>query len=258
METIEKTNTNRSPLLQPIINRDYTRGLGQNSHSSEPGAASPGPVKDNEPVNTPGPGAGQTNFNKPSSEPIPGGDTTKQFAFNEENDTESDLKDGETGPEVTIPTGSARTFANTIGNLVQIYLPKATYGYVKIDIENIRMNVEKGMLGFQWIDHFGHINEDAEKALQIPDDVIKMWKAALQHYLEYKQVAFANPETEFWVATGVLLTDQGIRTYSLKKQLESYVQQALIDSHPESYVKQPVKEEKNEKTSTHDEERRAA
>lgn len=254
METIEKTNTSRSPLLQPIINRDYTKGLTVNPSGPEPAAA--GPAKEKEPITNPGPGA-QTNFNKPP-EPTAGGDTTKGFAFNEDTDNSSDLKDGETGPDVTIPTGSARTFANTIGNLVQIYLPRATYGYVKIDIENIRMNVEKGLLGIQWIDHFSKMNEDAEKALLIPDDVIKMWKAALQHYMEYKQVTFANPETEFWVATGVLLTDQGIRTYSLKKQMQEYVQQALIDSHPESYVKQPVKEKENEKTSTHDEARRAA
>jgi nitrogen regulatory protein PII-like uncharacterized protein len=255
---IQKTDTMRSPLLQPVIQRDYTKGLTFNTGAPLGAAAQQQKpeVIPEIPGNVTGQGASKSpDFSKPVDGPAPG-DDTKSFSFDEDTGKESDLKEGETGPAVTIPTGSARTFANTIGNLVQIYLPRATYSYVKIDIENVRMNVEKGRLRYDWIDVFKEMNKSAEEGLQIPDESIKMWKAALQHYLEYKQYAFANPETEFWVATGVLLTDTGIRTYSIKRQLEDFMRQALAELNPEGYTK-PEQKKEPDKTDN-DEQRRAA
>jgi hypothetical protein len=260
MATIQKTDTNRSPLLKPIINRDYTKGMQYNSPEPKPQ-----PAPDKPPVIpasddvTPGP---QPNFDKPPqephNEPHPG-DETKSFTFNEDNDNPGDLKEGETGPGVSIPAGTARTFANTIGNIIQIYLPRAAYAYCKIDMENVRMNVEKGHLGFNWIEPFGEMNKSAEEGLKIPDESIKMWKAAFQHWLEYKNIALANPDTEFAIATTVLLTDLGLRAYGIKKQLEDYMIQALKDSHPERYtVKSPIVTPEPKKEETNEPERRAA
>jgi hypothetical protein len=234
--TIQKTNTSMSPLLQPVVTREYTKGFsnipGAEQNISKPPIETQAPPVTN---NNPAPGP---NFQKPptvnekSFDSPPGDDQTKQFSFDENTDNESDLQDGEQGPGVTIPAGTARTFANTIGNLIQMYLPKATYGYVKIDIDNVRMHVEKGNLTFNWIGTFTEMNKSAEEGLQISNEAIKMWKAAFQHYLEYKQVAIANPETEFFVATAVLLVDQGARAYGIKRQLEGYMKEALEQNQP--------------------------
>ena len=86
-----------------------------------------------------------------------------------------------------------------------------------------------------------------------------MWKAAFQHWLEYKNIALANPDTEFAIATTVLLTDLGLRAYGIKKQLEDYMIQALKDSHPERYtVKSPIVTPEPKKEETNEPERRAA
>jgi len=256
MSTIVKTDTAKSPLLQPVIQRDYTKGLNINqppdqqkppvqpaqsnqTASPEPGAAKPGETQTH-------------NFDPPQN------DTTKEFSFDELNENPSDVQEGET-PGVTMPAGSARTFANFVGNAIQIYLPKATYGYVKIDMDNVNMNVQKGYLTMNYVDVFTEINKSAEESLKIPDENIKMWKAAFQHYLEYKQVAFANPETEFWAATALLLGDQAVRTYGLKKHMEKLMKEALESSNPGMFAKtkNPVVENDNNKKTNQDEARAA-
>jgi hypothetical protein len=238
---IQKTDTSRSPLLKPVIQREYTKGM--NFDAPKDNLSSPAPEPPNQPVTGPKP-----NYTPPPPGPTPTPtdpinkdiqDNTKGFAFDEVNDNPSDLQENESA-DTKIPAGTARTFANTIGNMVQIYLPRATYGYVKIDMESVRANVEMGNLTINWIDAFEEMNKQAEQALQIPDETMKMWKSAFQHYLEYKNIKAANPETEFWIATGVLLTDQGIRTYGLKKQLEQIMQQALEASNPGSMKQQPA------------------
>lgn len=254
---IVKTDTAKSPLLQPVIQRDYTKGLNVSQPVNQEQKPPVADTQTKEPVNTstnnPKPGEAQThNFDPPQN------DTTKEFAFDEINENESDVQEGE-DPGVTMPTGSARTFANFVGNAIQIYLPKATYGYVKIDMDNVTMNVQKGYLTLNYVDVFTEINKSAEDSLKIPDENIKMWKAAFQHYLEYKQVAFANPETEFWAATALLLGDQAIRTYSLKKHMEKLMREALESSNPGMFAKtkNPVTENDNKTKPSKDEARAA-
>lgn len=229
-----KTDTSKSPLLKPVIERDYTKGFEINQPAAEPAPGpepSPGP-KAASPGPSPGPQKGpEMNFNKPE------GDFTKEFSFDAPVDNDSDLQDGEAGPGVSVPMGSAKTFANFVGNAIQLYLPKATYGYVKIDIDNAIVNVEKGYLQGKWIDTFRKINENTEEALKIPDESIKMWKAAFKDWLEYKQMAFANPETAFIAATILLLADQGVRAYSIKKQNEKFMRDAIEESNPGLIVK---------------------
>jgi hypothetical protein len=233
---IQKTDTSKSPLLTPVIERNYTQGLGGGlSGNSDKQPSGHVNTEKTEPQTGPG---SNPNFQPPppgSSNAGPGhsgNDETKSFSFDEETEAGSDLKDGEQGPGVTMPTGSARTFANFVGNAIQIYLPKATYGYVKIDIDDVIMNVEKGNLLHKWVDVFENMNKSAEEGLKIPDENIKMWKAAFQHWLEYKQVELANPTTELVAATILLLGDQAVRAYSIKKQMAKYFKDAIEDSNP--------------------------
>jgi hypothetical protein len=233
MAKIQKTDTSRSPLLQPVIERDYTRGLAS---SVQPGAQGGGetvspPPGEPQPRPQPQPGTSAgttppTESQKPNYNPPPD-DTTKSFSFDEDNTSASDLHDGEPAPPLTMPPGSARTFANFVGNAIQLYLPKATYAYVAFDMNNVVFNVEKGNLTSNFIEVFRGMNEGAKEALKIPDDNMKMWKAAFQHWLEYKQMTFANPTTELIAATMLLITDQGIRVYSLKKTFERYMKEAI-------------------------------
>lgn len=254
MSTIVKTDTAKSPLLQPVIQRDYTKGLNGNQPPNE---VQKPPVEPNQTAGAQ-PGATKPGEAQPHNFEPPQNDTTKEFSFDEINENGSDVKDGEE-PGVTMPTGSARTFANFVGNAIQIYLPKATYGYVKIDMDNVTMNVQKGYLTLNYVDVFTEINKSAEEALKIPDENIKMWKAAFQHYLEYKQVAFANPETEFWAATALLLGDQAVRTYGLKKHMEKLMKDALESSNPGMFNKKTNQEAENtNKNKTTQDESRAA
>jgi hypothetical protein len=250
MSVIHKTDVVKSPLLQPVVHRDYTAGFNFNEAAGAKPAdttqkPSPEPeIKGGAPNFTPplgptsGPGSG-------GSQPVDDG--TKPFSFDEETDNPSDLGEGD-NPSLTMPTGSARTFANFIGNAVQIYLPKASYGYVKIDMSDIRMNIENGYLTLNFLDVFETVNKNSEEALKIPDENIKMWKAAFQHYLEYKQVTFANPETEFWAATALLLGDQGIRIYSLKKTNEKLVREAIAGCNPGIFEKKAPQSNEQKET----------
>jgi hypothetical protein len=253
---IQKTDTSKSPLLKPVIQREYTKGMNFDAPKDN---LSGGPTP--EPPIPPTAGA-KPNFTPPPSPP-PGPDqpgpfnkdiqdNTRGFAFDEVNDNPSDLQENENA-DLKMPAGTARTFANTIGNMVQIYLPRITYGFVKIDMESVRTNVETGNLTINWIDAFEDMNKQAKQALQIPDEIMKMWKSAFQHYLEYKNIKAANPETEFFLATGMLLTDQGIRTVGLKKQMEENMQRALEASNPGSMKQQPQKTQPvNSKTQNDD------
>jgi len=239
MSVIQKTDTSKSPLLEPVTQRDYTKGINFNTKGSGP---APAPVPD------PGPGPatgsatsplpGENTGPKPNFTPPAGDDNTKPFTFDSETDNASDLLAGEEGPGINIPAGSAKTFANFVGSAIQTYLPKATYGYVKIDMENILVNVEKGTLTGNWIETFEKINKNTEEALKIPDESIKMWKAAFKDWLEYKNIEAANPTTAFVAATVLLLSDQGIRAWSIKQDNEGYVRQGIEASNPGTFSKE--------------------
>jgi hypothetical protein len=263
MGEIQKTDITKSPLLKPVIAREYTRGLDSGGIKGgekppDQGTDKTGTAGGPEPGSASGPGATEQkpNYNKPAD------DGTKAFSFDEPTENKSDLGEGETGPGVNIPMGSAKTFANFVGNAIQIYLPKATYGYVKIDMDNVIVNVDKGYLVGKWIDTFTTINKNTEEALKIPDESIKMWKAAFKDYLEYKQLAFANPETAFWAATALLIGDQGVRAYSIKKQNEDFMREALEESNPGLIIKKgggqrPGENSETQKTVPNGEEKRA-
>lgn len=245
---IQKTDVKKSPLLTPVIERDYTKGIG----STQPSQAAASPPA-GEPKEQPKPGAaqepGEGQQQQKQTSPPPGDDYTKPFEFDKDTETASDIGDDGEGPGVSMPAGSAKSFANFVGDAIQLYLPKATYGYVKIDMENVIVNVEKGNLTTNWIDAFEKINKATEEALKIPDESIKMWKKAFKDYLEYKSLTFANPETTFWAATALLLGDQGIRVYQIKKTNERYMLEAIAASNPE-LLKSPVQPRNEVKTET--------
>lgn len=235
---IQKTNIAKSPLLTPVIQRDYTRGLninepvsngspGGNTSINEPIIQPPTPGN-SEPRPMPGAGSSQR-FN------IPPADETKDFVFDDIPDA-ADINDDDHADALGITSASAKTFANFVGDAIQIYLPKLTFTYSKIDIESVIVNIQKGMLSLDWKDTFETINTRTEEALKISDDVIKMWKKAFKDFLEYKKVA-VGPEAAFYGATAVLLADQGIKTYQLKKSNEEYMRQALQHCNPHLFIK---------------------
>jgi hypothetical protein len=239
---MEKTNTSKSPLLKQVIERDYTKGINITDPSpSEPVSSTA------QPQPKPGAAAGPT----PGAPPPPKfniPDDTKAFTFDEVSGDPSDVSADDTGGGIGISSASAKTFANFVGDAIQMYLPKLTYGYSKIDIENVIVNIEKGLLTKNWLDAFVHINANTEEALQISDDAIKMWKKAFKDYLESENIAFANPKTALILATVVLLADQGVKAYQIKKANEEYMRQALEKSSPGIFQKQVIVQP--EKTET--------
>ncbi len=228
MPDFQKTDIAKSPLLTPVIERDYTKGLENFNLDPPQGSQEPKPKPEpNQPQPGQKPPTGQT---KP-----PVDDFTKGFAFDEEPADPSDTAEGESLDGVNFPAGSAKTFANFAGDAIKIYLPRLTYGYAKIDIDNVIFNVQQGNLENKWITAFTQINENTEQGLQIPDETIKMWKKAFKDYLEYEKMSFANPKTTFIIATIVLLSDQGVRAWQIKKQNEKFMEEALKQTSPEKF-----------------------
>lgn len=227
MPTFEKTDIAKSPLLTPVIERDYTKGL-ENLNLEPPEGSQQQPPPNPDPKSGQKPPTGQT---KPQD------DFTKGFSFDEEPADLNDVNDGDSmaGDGVGVPMGSAKTFANFAGDAIKIYLPKLTYGYAKIDIDNVIFNVQQGNLDNKWIAAFTQINNNTEQGLQIPDESIKMWKKAFKDYLEYEKMSFANPRTTFIIATIVLLADQGVRAWQIRKQNEEFMKEALEQTSPEKF-----------------------
>lgn len=243
MANFEKTDISKSPLLKPVIERDYTKGLDNlNLDSPPPETQQQTQSQSQTQQQTGQPQAGHA---PPRQE-----DFTKGFSFDEEPESLSDVSEGDSSDGVELPVGSAKTFANFAGDAVQLYLPKLTYSYCKIDIEDVIFNVQQGNLDNKWIDAFTRINENTEQGLQIPDESIKMWKKAFKDYLEYEKMSFANPRTTFIIASMVLLTDQGVRAYQIRKQNEKFMKEALEQSNPDEFVKfknpEPDKQDKKE------------
>jgi hypothetical protein len=272
---IEKTNTFKSPLLKPVIERNYTRGISINEQGAVTSPAGKEPIPPPPPpdANVKGaenqpssPAPGDQGAGKQSS-PSPGGqqynipaDETKGFTFDDIPTSPSDIEDGDHGEGIGITSASAKTFANFVGDAIQLYLPKFSYNYSKIDIENVIVNIQKGILTEKWLEAFTTINIRTEEGLKISDDAIRMWKKAFKDYLEYKNIKLANPETAFWGATAVLLFDQGLRTYQIKKANEEYMRQALQHDSPNLFIKKDVQpgENKSEKSEDHGTEHKAA
>jgi hypothetical protein len=249
---MEKTDTTRSPLLQPVIKRSYTSGLTLDDKGSVTKVNDKGedagaviPEGGNAPAGS-SPQAGQAGAapGGGATEPRPGArynipDDTKEFTFNDDipEGGPGDVSGEDHGEGIGISAQSAKTFANFIGDAIQIYVPKVAYGVCKVDIENIIMNVNKGVLTIEWIDVFKGVNSRTEEALKISDDEIKMWKKAFKDYLEYKNIKIANPETAFWGATAVLVANLGLKTYQARQANIELVRQAIMHCRPDLFIK---------------------
>lgn len=243
---MQKTDITKSPLLTPVIERDYTKGLTVDTGTQTATIEASTEQKQSQPTQQqqsqtqPKPDAGQK-FNIPSDE-------TKEFSFEDIPESPSDVGAEDHAEGIGISGASAKSFANFAGDAIQMYLPKMTYGYCKIDIENVIVNIESGNLTNNWLEAFTTINERTEEALQISDDAIKMWKKAFKDYLESENIAFANPKTAFLLATVVLLADQGVKAYQIRKANEDYMRQALEKSNPGEFQykkKEPVTPQEN-------------
>jgi len=247
--TIQKTDIGKSPLLQPVIERDYTKGISIEGEETPKEEFRPeGELKQETPKSEP---QGQATPPPQEEKRTEEEDFTKEFTFEappEESASEVGADEG-LGGVIGMISDNAKTFANFAGDAIQIYLPQLTYSFVKIDIDNVIINVEQNKITPNWVDVFIKVNQNTEKALAISDESIKMWKKAFKDYLEYEKVKFANPKWAFILATMILLADQTIRAIQIRKQNESFVKMALEKSQPGIFNRKPPeeKEQKPEK-----------
>ena len=251
METLEKIPT-KSPLLtDAVIERDYTKGI--ENQISDPGAtqraqqttqqaASSSPEPENK---------GQQGFTPPGQFEEP-----KGFSFEQPIEDPSDTQDGDpTGFEIA--SGSAKTFANVIGDLIKIKVPEISFNFCKIDLNSIETHIQNGNINSALREVFQNINTGTREALEFSEDEIKMWKKAFKEYLEYKNFKGANPETAFWLASATLVVTQGIKIRELRKNNKQYIVDA-INSYNPSYFdsfrakmnKEPDKEDKSPEAKT--------
>jgi hypothetical protein len=249
---MQKTDTSKSPLLQPVIKREYTNGLTLDDkgavtkiNQQELGAGSappppPGPDKNTAPPPPPPPGS----FNIP--------DDTKGFTFNDIPEDPNDINENDHSDGVSISSASAKTFANVVGDAIQMYIPQLTYKICEVDMDSVKLHVERGILTTNFIEFFDDVNSRAKEALKISDDKIKMWKKAFKDYLEYKNFKAANPETAFWVACGVLATDITVSTYMLRKSHIEMMEQAIRHCSPDLFIKREPANKKPDLTQKED------
>jgi hypothetical protein len=247
-----RTDTSKSPMLKPVIEREYTKGLV----IDDKGAASmPGGEKEvKEPIPgsqaagagttvPPGPGAGpgtKFNLNPPPA------DDTKGFVFDDFPD-KGEIGDTDKLDDVGISAMSAKAFANFAGNAIQVYVPRISYKICAVDISDVRLQVEKNNLTPNWLPFFEGVNERTAEGLKVPEDSIVMWKKACKEYLEYKKFNFANPETAFWAASAALAGEISLNIYQVNKTNKDLMRKALENSRPDLFIKskEPEKTEAN-------------
>ena len=251
--TLEKT-PRISPLLSDaVIERDYTQGIESQISDPQQNFNNTSTQNQSEPIKN------QPSGPAPGSGPSPndnGFESPKGFSFEEEPSDLSDVQD-EDPSGFELASGSAKTFANVIGDLIKIKVPEVTFQYSKVDMNSIEAHILNGNIHVGLREPFQNINIATREALEFSDDEIKMWKKAFKEYLEYKNIKVANPETAFWIATGTLVLTQGIKVVELKKNNKKYIVDA-INSYNPSYFEsfkakrneapdEPVKETKSEK-----------
>jgi hypothetical protein len=253
--TLEKT-PRISPLLSDaVIERDYTQGIESQIGNPQQNFTNTSTQTQSEPIQSQasGPGSGSGAGPSPNDN---GFDSPKGFSFEEDASDLSDIQDGDpSGFELA--SGSAKTFANVIGDLIKIKVPEVTFQFCKVDMNSIEAHILNGNINAGLREPFQNVNIATREALEFSDDEIKMWKKAFKEYLEYKNIKVANPETAFWIATGTLVLTQGIKVVELKKNNKKYIVDA-INSYNPSYFEsfkakkneapdEPVKETKSEK-----------
>ena len=244
-QTLEKPRT-KSPLLaDAVIERDYTKGI-ENQLGGEPSKvdATAPPQQSSEPSAT---GTTQQNFNTDFT--APEGEQPKGFSFEQEVDDPSDVT-GEEEAGFNLASGSAKTFANVIGDLIKIKVPEMTFNYCKVDMGSIKTHIAAGNMHPSLGEAFENVNNDTFEALQFSDDEIKMWKKAFKEYLEYKDIKAANPETAFWIATGTLVVTQTIKTRELAKGNKSHITNAINSYNPAYFDSFKVKQGKAPEEAT--------
>jgi len=239
-QTLEKPTTRRSPLLaDAVIERDYTKGIeSQIDQGQQKQVSSTAPPEKGEPTAT---GPTEQTFNTDFSAPEDG-EQPKGFSFQEEVDDPSDVT-GEEEAGFNLASGSAKTFANVIGDLIKIKVPELTFNYCKVDIGSIKVHINNGNIHPSLGEVFENINIGTLEALQFSDDEIKMWKKAFKEYLEYKDIKAANPETAFYIATATLVLTQGIKTRELAKSNKKYITDAINSFNPSYFDSFRVKQE---------------
>lgn len=228
-----------SPLLgSPIIERDYTKGI---EHQLDTGGPAPGPEQGGGAAPVPDDEIKQDQTFHENFNP----DETQGFKFDQPEDASDVGSGGE--PGFSLAGTSAKAFANTLGDLIKVYVPALTYSYAKVDINSIKQHIDHGNISPGGYDGFMQVNESTLKSLQFEDDEIKMWKKACKEYMEYKNFAGANPENSFYIATAALIGVHSIKTVQCRRQNEDLIRQVISSYNPEFFNTQPAKEAEPEK-----------
>lgn len=225
MQPIKRSLTVSPLLSEKVIERDYTKGIetqlgGQQSTTYK----APEPQPDPNPISKPEPPP-QQEFGHRFEEPA-------GFQFQEDIDPSDVTGDEPTGEGMNLAAGSAKAFANVIGDMIKVKVPEVSYQFVKVDLNSIESHIQNGNIQPALRDVFHQINATTLDALQFSDEEIKMWKKAFKEYLEYKNIAAANPETAFWIATGVLVLTQGIKVNQLSNMNKQYIVDAINSYNP--------------------------
>jgi hypothetical protein len=227
-----KRSLSISPLLsEDVIVRDYTKGIETQLTGGKPKIEpykAPEPQPKPSPAPKPDPAPSQATFTPP-------GDFTEPTGFQFDPDVDpSDVTDADaaTPGQLDLASGSAKAFANVIGDLIKVKVPEVSFQFVKIDLNSIERHIQSGNIQASLREVFAQINVGTRQALEFSDDEIKMWKKAFKEYLEYKNISAANPETAFWIATGVLVITQGIKINQLSKQNNGYIVDAINSYNP--------------------------
>jgi len=242
LERIPKT----SPLLRgAVIERDYTKGIEtQLSGGGQQADPKPQPeAQPQAPVQEPIKAETQIPEPEPSQPTDSSFDSPKGFSFDEEITDQSDATEEDTAG-FELASGSAKTFANVIGDLIRIKVPEFSFNYCKVDTNSIEVHIQNGNINVALREAFQNINTLTRENLEFSDDEIKMWKKAFKEYLEYKNIKTANPETAFWIATGTLVLTQGIKVRELKKNNKQYIVDAINSYNPQYF--ESFKAKKNE------------
>lgn len=227
-----------SPLLaSPIIERDYTKGIENQIEEPVP---EPVPQLSGATPDPPPPEPDQPQFTHADNL---GPDETRGFSFETPiDDDASDITDDD-APGFDLSSTSAKSFANTIGDVGQAYLPLLAYTQAAVDLNSIKMHVANGNMSPSMNDAFSSVNEATLEALKIKDDEIKMWKKAFKEWLESENMSFASPKNALLIATAAVVSKLSISTIQASKQNKQFIRDAIMSYNPQFYEEFKAKKE---------------
>jgi len=236
MIKIEKIPLENSPLLgQAVSKKNYLEDLAKELDNKKP----ENPIDDT-PIDS------DTNKQDISSyelPPTPGEEQPEKMSFEDdladiiaEDDTPSiDDTDIPDKKKYRIPKMSTEKFAKSAVKLYKLYIPKWSYDICKLDINNARLYVDKGILDGRFINTFQKCNENTYNELQEDPEALELLQEVLQEYLQSEQVSFANPKTAFWGVLGFMMANKLWTGYNLFRENKKLIDNTLRLTNPDLF-----------------------